>query len=253
MSLFQSLALSVGLLAVCADAKELVCLRSGVSFEVDRHDTDAEGYWVYTRYGARFLAKADVLGIEEILPPGAKKPEPAPLAVAKVGKEATQAMIDSAAKRHGLPPAIVHAVANAESGYDQKAVSRAGAIGVMQLMPATASYLGANPRDEAQNIDAGTRYLRSLLDKYGRSPDQVTLALAAYNAGPSAVDRYRGIPPYRETRTYVRRVVDKYEKLSSSEAKTAAKKAEAKPEPPPVIALPVAAAIVDKPTVAGIN
>lgn len=226
-------------------------MRGGVSFEVDRHDTDSEGYWVYTRYGARFLAKADVTGIEEILPEGAKKPEPRPSP--KTGPDATRAMIDDAAKRHGLPPAIVHAVANAESGYDQKAVSRAGAIGVMQLMPATASYLGANPKDEAQNIDAGTRYLRSLLDKYGNSPDQVTLALAAYNAGPSTVDRYHGVPPYSETRTYVRRVVDKYEKLSASAAKAAARKPAAAPPPPPAVALPVAAAIVDKPTVAGID
>lgn len=229
MLLFRTLALSVALLTVSSQAKELVRLRGGVSFEVDRHENDAEGYWFYTRYGARFLAKADVAAIEEILPPGAKKPEPAP--APKVAKGATQTMIDDAAKRHGLPPAIVHAVANAESAYDQKAVSRAGAIGVMQLMPATASYLGANPRDEAQNIDAGARYLRSLLDKYGNSPDQVTLALAAYNAGPTTVDRYRGVPPYRETRTYVRRVVDKYEKLSAAEPATAARKAEAKPAP----------------------
>lgn len=251
MSSLRTLAISVAVFAVSSDAREIVRLRGGVSFEVDRHETESEGYWVYTRYGARFLAKADVTGIEEILPPGAKKPEPAP--VPKTGPAATRAMIDDAAKRHGLPPAIVHAVANAESGYNQNAVSRAGAIGVMQLMPATAGYLGANPKDEAQNIDAGTRYLRSLLDKYGKSPDQVTLALAAYNAGPTAVARYGGVPPYAETRTYVRRVVDKYEKLAASEAKASATQAPAKPAPPPAVALPVAAAIVDKPTVAGIN
>lgn len=251
MLLFRALALSVALFSLGSEAKELVRLRGGVSFEVDRHDSEAEGYWVYTRHGARFLAKADVIAIEEILPPGAKKPEPPP--APKTGKDATRAMIDDAAKKHGLPPAIVHAVANAESGYDQKAVSRAGAIGVMQLMPATANYLGANPRDEAQNIDAGARYLKSLLNKYGQSPDQVTLALAAYNAGPTTVDRYRGVPPYRETRTYVRRVVDRFEKLSASESKPAGKNAAPKPPPAPVIALPVAAAIVDKPTVAGIN
>lgn len=243
------LAVGVASLAFSLPAKELVRLRGGVTFEIDRHETDSEGYWAYTKYGARYLSKQDVVDITEILPPGAKPP--APPSAPKTGPEATRKMIDEAAKRHGLPSAIVHAVANAESGYDQKAVSRAGAIGVMQLMPATASYLGANPRDEAQNIDAGARYLRSLLTRYGNSPDQVSLALAAYNAGPTAVDRFGGVPPFRETRTYIRRVVDKYERLSAVEKKAAANAARPEPPPPHPVALPVAAAIVDRPTVTG--
>jgi hypothetical protein len=241
------IALGVAVLTVALDAKDLVQLRSGVSFEVDRHEAEAEGFWVYTQYGARYLSKAEVAGISEILPPGADKtPEKPP-----ARPTTTREMIDDAAKRHGLPAAIVHAVANAESGYDQKAVSRAGAIGIMQLMPATASALGANPSDEAQNIDAGTRFLRSLLVKYRSSPDQVRLALAAYNAGPGAVARYQGVPPYAETRTYIRRVVGKYEKLAASGP--AEQASVPSPAAPPPVPLPVATKIVDKPTIAGAN
>jgi soluble lytic murein transglycosylase-like protein len=158
----------------------------------------------------------------------------------------TRRMIDEAAWRHGLPPAIVHAVAQAESAYNQRAVSPVGAIGVMQLMPYTAAQLGANPRDEAQNIDAGTRYLREMLVKFQNHPDQVALALAAYNAGPGAVDRYRGVPPYSETQTYVRRVIGKYEKMATVEPAPA-------PVPAPAVVEDIPVPQVDKPTVAGLN
>ena len=97
-----------------------------------------------------------------------------------------------------------------ESGYQQKARSSQGAIGVMQLMPSTARYLGADPSDAAQNIDAGTRLLRTLLLKYEGNPNQLALALAAYNAGPGAVDRFGGVPPYVETRRYVDKVIRRF-------------------------------------------
>jgi soluble lytic murein transglycosylase-like protein len=93
------------------------------------------------------------------------------------------------------------------------AVSPKGAIGIMQLMPGTARELSADPHHPEQNVDAGVRYLRDLLLKYQDHPDQVRLALAAYNAGPGAVDRYNGIPPYRETVEYLRKVLDRYQKL----------------------------------------
>ncbi|ACX52402.1 Lytic transglycosylase catalytic [Ammonifex degensii KC4] len=104
-----------------------------------------------------------------------------------------------------LPPGLVEAVARAESGLNPRAVSRAGAMGLMQLMPGTARALGVtDPFDPVQNVEAGARYLRQLLDRFG---GDLRLALAAYNAGPGAVERYRGIPPYPETQAYVEKVL----------------------------------------------
>lgn len=117
------------------------------------------------------------------------------------------AIILSTARDFGVEPALVKAVIAAESSFWPEAVSPAGAIGLMQLMPETAAQLGvADSFDPAQNIEGGTRYLRELLDRYG----DTRRALAAYNAGPDAVDRYDGVPPYRETRLYVSRVLRIY-------------------------------------------
>lgn len=113
-------------------------------------------------------------------------------------------LINAAAARTGVPGELLAAVAKQESGFNPKAVSPAGAQGLMQLMPGTARGLGVeNSFDPAQAIDGGARLLRSLLDKFGRTD----LALAAYNAGPGAVARYDGIPPYRETQNYVRNIL----------------------------------------------
>lgn len=243
-------------------ATQVVKLRGGIRLEVDRADREQDGYWLYSPSGILHVAARDVVSIEEVVPPGAEpagKPRPAQPRVERRSRDQhpTRRMIDEAAWRHGLPPAIVHAVAQAESAYNQRAVSHAGAIGVMQLMPGTAAQLGANPRNEAENIDAGTRYLREMLVKFQHHPDQVALAIAAYNAGPGAVDRYRGVPPYQETRTYVRRVIGKYEKMATPFATVANQEA----APEVVAPQPVQAAMVDsvpvpqvdKPTVSGLD
>jgi hypothetical protein len=110
---------------------------------------------------------------------------------------------------HNVDPKLVRAVIQAESGYNRRALSNKGAIGLMQLMPATAKYLRVgDPWNAEENVRGGTAYLRQLLDRFA---GKVELAVAAYNAGPGAVERHRGIPPYRETREYVRRVLGLYQ------------------------------------------
>lgn len=116
-------------------------------------------------------------------------------------------LIESAAREQGLPPALVKAVIATESNFDPRAISTKGALGLMQLMPETAEMLGVDePLQASENVNGGVRYLRELLDRYG----SVSHALAAYNAGPGAVDRYQGIPPFAETRQYVGRVLAYY-------------------------------------------
>jgi soluble lytic murein transglycosylase-like protein len=116
-----------------------------------------------------------------------------------------ESLIDAAAARNGLDPAVLHGLIEQESGFDPSATSSAGASGLTQLMPGTASSLGvADPLDPAESIEGGARYLGQLMDQFGGNTED---ALAAYNAGPGAVERYGGTPPYAETQSYVGKVL----------------------------------------------
>jgi soluble lytic murein transglycosylase-like protein len=196
------------LAALPAVAGEHIVLSTGFRIYADRHETDGATIRLYNGASTSELPLASVAAIEpdDYVPPAPpKKPDhPAPQpARAPDARE----LVSQAALRHGLPPDLLHSVARVESGYRQDAVSSKGAMGIMQLMPETARELQADPADPEQNVDAGARYLRQLLLKYLEDPYQLRKALAAYNAGPAAVDRYGGVPPFRETRDYVRRVI----------------------------------------------
>jgi soluble lytic murein transglycosylase-like protein len=192
----------------CAFGGEYAVLSNGFRIHADRHEIDGNVVKLYSRQGVTEFNTSMVAGYEV--------EEPAPAQPAPIAKEPTapapdpHELVSAAARKHGLPPKFVHSVVAAESAYRADAISRKGAIGLMQLMPATAQTYNADPKNPEQNVQAGTAYLRDLLLKYQNYSDQVPRALAAYNAGPGAVDRYKGIPPYRETQSYVDRVIRKY-------------------------------------------
>lgn len=140
----------------------------------------------------------------EVTLPGVNTPKSTNRAKETVSGNSIESVVNRTAAKYNLEPALLQAVIKVESDFNPRAVSPSGAMGLMQLMPGTARSLGVdNPFDPAENIDGGARYLKSMLSRFN---GDVNLALAAYNAGPGAVERYGGVPPYRETVNYVKKV-----------------------------------------------
>jgi soluble lytic murein transglycosylase-like protein len=194
---------------------EYAVFASGARLHVDRHEADGAKVRLYHDGGFVEMDQASVKAYEKdeltpAAPPVAAQSAPAAPEQPKALNPAELA--DAAADKYGLPRSLVRSVMAAESGSQSQAVSPKGAIGLMQLMPGTAQELGADPYDPAQNVDAGTRYLRSLLERYNGA---LWHALAAYNAGAGAVEKYHGVPPYRETINYIGRI---QRKMDSSES-----------------------------------
>jgi soluble lytic murein transglycosylase-like protein len=202
-----------------ARGMEHVTLKNGFELDCVRREIVGDKIRLYlagnasgTEKNYLEIAADSVIEVEEIadLPKPAiipQRPVAAPISAAPTKEEIHQ-MLSSAGAAHNIDEDLLASVVRAESGGQVRAVSRTGARGLMQLMPGTANAMGVNDAFQPQqNIAGGSAYLDALLTKYH---DNVALALAAYNAGPGAVDKYHGIPPYRETREYVARVIREF-------------------------------------------
>lgn len=210
-----AVAASLAAAVPAARAAERISLRNGFDLRCDHHALVDNHVRVYLTAGDGNyieLAPGEIAGVETVpdLPPA----DPAPsrklrsAAAAKLAPADLNQMLARASRRHNIDVDLLASVVKAESDGNARAVSRAGARGLMQLMPSTASELGVGDSFQPnENVRGGSTYLDALLTRYH---DNLALALAAYNAGPAAVDQYHGIPPYPETRTYVARVIHQF-------------------------------------------
>jgi len=200
--------MSVCLAAAAPARAELAFFANGQSMSIKAHRVDGESLVLSLRSGGEIVCEPAL--IVRFAPD--EVPYPAPEAAPPVQATLLPAVeagpyseiIDKVAAEQGVPAKLVHAVIKVESDYRERARSRKGAIGLMQLMPETAKrFAVADPYNPRQNIEGGIKYLKTLLDRFPTTD----LVLAAYNAGEAAVDRFRGIPPYAETRDYVSRIL----------------------------------------------
>ncbi len=193
-------------IAASSARAEIAVMESGKILYVDRFERVDQQVTLYVTGGGVVTVPSEI--VRNVVPNEivAKGEDPQKISLFPQLEE----FISPAASKYGVAPELVAAVIWAESSGDPKAISHRGARGLMQLMPKTAKELGVERiEDPRENVDGGTRYLKQMLDAH---EGDVSLALAAYNAGPDAVRRYRGIPPYRETREYVGRVIRVYER-----------------------------------------
>ncbi len=224
--LAASLLLPEALLSPVAHAFQRVILRSGFSYDCSRYeavDSDHMRLFLIPRPGDFIdIARGQIVRIENLPDPPQPDPAPSKSAQAYTARAATVSvpaaanipqLLSAAGRQHRIDAALLASIVKAESNGRPDAVSRAGAQGLMQLMPGTAQQLGvSNAFRPDENITGGAAYLDELLNRYDPHNDShgLALALAAYNAGPGAVDRYHGIPPYPETIRYVNRVMAEF-------------------------------------------
>jgi soluble lytic murein transglycosylase-like protein len=216
-SLTKAAALALlGVAAPLAHADNIV-LKNGQRINVTGYQLIGDKYRLQMAGGVVEVDFAEVVSIE---PEDIFAAPPPPLAL--VNKGGYRDLVESAAKRYHVDADLISSVIATESNFNAKAVSRKNARGLMQLMPQTATLLGVrNVFDPQENIDAGTRYLGNLLQRY---QNDLALALAAYNAGPERVQQYGRVPPFAETISYVRRVQKTYQKNKSSAGKSTGNK-----------------------------
>ena len=194
-----------------ASGREIVRLQNGYSFDANSHSEERDTFRFTMGNGSIQIAKGEIQNIEVTPddPPASKGRATMPSA------KATEELLREAATAQGVDAAFIRSVAKIESGLRQNAVSARGARGLMQLMPGTAAELGVDSSEAGTNAMGGAMYLRKLLLQYKGDSG---LALAAYNAGPGAVEKYRGIPPYAETRRYILKVLDEYKRQLGRQA-----------------------------------
>ncbi len=232
MPLQRTLGLTALLLALAAPfahAMERITLENGSTFDCIRHEPVDGKIRLYleptapgTDPGYTDVPPTAIATVDIVPDP----PPPAPSLTAKLASVASLAvtaqptiaelrqLLSTAGAAHNIDAELLASVVHAESGGHAHAISRTGAEGLMQLMPSTAAAVGVqNAFVAAQNVEGGTRYLDAMLTRYH---DNIALALAAYNAGPGAVDKYHGVPPYRETRAYVSRIIREFNRRKTA-------------------------------------